>query len=129
MDVLGFALENYNAIGRWRTVDGKFPIDSAGTMPGGKSFSGPGEMKTVLLSRLPEFAHCVSEKMLIYALGRGLQPFDRPAVSEINNNWKAADYPFQSLIFEVVRSLPFQQRRGELVTAKPKAATKETAQR
>jgi cytochrome c553 len=131
MDVLGFGLENYNAIGRWRVMDGKFAIDSAGTLPGGKTFSSPAEMKTVLLGNLPEIARCLSEKMTIYALGRGLQPFDRPAVNEINADWKAADYPFQTLVYEVVRSLPFQSRRGEAVTANPKSVPvpKETALR
>ncbi|MGD1068606.1 MAG: DUF1592 domain-containing protein [Bryobacteraceae bacterium] len=127
MDVLGFGLENYNAIGRWRTLDGKFPIDSGGTLPGGKTFSTPAEMKTVLIDNLPEIARCVSEKMLIYALGRGLQPFDRPVVSEINADWKAANYPFQTLIYETVHSLPFQSRRGETVTAKPATIKKEIA--
>jgi len=126
MDVLGFGLENYNAIGRWRLMDGKFPIDSAGTLPGGKTFSSPAEMKTVLLSNLPEIARCLSEKMMIYALGRGLQPFDRPALNEINSDWKAQSYPFQTLVFEVARSLPFQERRGEAVTSKS-APNKETA--
>jgi hypothetical protein len=123
MDVLGFGLENYNAIGRWRNMDGKFPIDSGGTLPGGKTFATPAEMKTVLLSNMPEIARCVSEKMMIYALGRGLQPYDRPVLNQINADWKAQDYPFQTLIYEVVRSLPFQERRGEAVSSninKPK---------
>ena len=70
-------------------------------------------MKTALLNDLPEVARCVSEKMLIYALGRGLQPFDRPIVSQINTDWKAADYPFQTLIYETVHSLPFQSRAAK----------------
>jgi len=124
MDVLGFGLENYNAIGRWRAVDGKFPIDSGGTLPGGKTFTSPAEMKTLLLYNMPEIARCVTEKMMIYALGRGLQPFDRPVMNQIDADWKAKDYPFQTLIYEVVHSLPFQERRGEAVTGKPNTTIK-----
>jgi hypothetical protein len=127
MDVLGFGLENYNAIGRWRAMDGKFPIDAGGTLPGGKTFTSPAEMKALLLDNLPDFARCVSEKMLVYALGRGLQPFDRPVVNQIDADWKADHYAFQDLIYGVVRSLPFQSRRGEAVTAKPKSVQKEVA--
>ena len=127
MDVLGFGLENYNAIGRWRNADGRFPIDSGGTLPGGKTFASPAGMKAVLLDNLPEIARCVTEKMLIYALGRGLQPFDRPVVSSIDQQWKAAGYPFRTLIYETVHSLPFQSRRGETVSANPAAVKKEIA--
>lgn len=126
MDVLGFGLENYNGIGKWRTADGKFPIDAGGTLPGGKSFTTAAEMKKILLDQEPEFARCVTEKLMIYALGRGLQTFDRPTVKTINERLKAKDYPFQDLIYEVIHSLPFQSRRGELMT-KRDAGLKETA--
>ena len=113
MDVLGFGLENYNGIGKWRTHDGKFPIDVAGTMPNGKSFSTPAEMRTLLKEDLPQVAHCLTEKMMTYAIGRGMQPFDRRAMDEVGRKLADSDYKFQTLIYEVVRSLPFQQRRGE----------------
>jgi hypothetical protein len=113
MDPLGFGLENYDGIGKWRTMDGKFPVDSSGTLPNGKMFATPAEMRSLLRSQLPQFARCMAEKMLTYSLGRGLGPGDRRSVDEILRNWSAADYPFQSLIYEVVRSLPFQARRGE----------------
>lgn len=128
MDVLGFALENYNGVGKWRTVDGKFPIDSSGILPGGKSFQTASEMKAVLLDQMPDFARCVTEKMMVYALGRGLQPYDKPTIKAIGAKLQPANYPFQSLIFEVVRSLPFQSRRGELVSRKD-ANSKEIAHR
>ncbi len=115
MDPLGFGLENYNAIGKWRTMDGKFPVDASGTLPGGKSFSTPAEMRALLISQLPQFAQAVTEKMLTYALGRGLKPEDREAVGEITVRWAAGNYAFQDLIFEVVRSFPFQDRRGERI--------------
>ena len=116
MDPLGFGLENYDGIGKWRTRDGRFPVDATGTLPNGKSFSDPAGMRSVLKSQLPQFARCMVEKMLTYSLGRGVGPADRRTVDEIARNWAASGYPFQSLIFEVVRSLPFQSRRGESVT-------------
>lgn len=128
MDPLGFGLENYNGIGKWRTMDGKFPVDASGTLPNGKTFSTPAEMRSLLRTKLPDFARGITEKMLIYSLGRGMQSYDRRTVDEITKNWAEGDYPFQNLIFEVVRSLPFQSRRGELsssVISKPK----EVAQR
>ena len=116
MDVLGFGLDNYNGIGKWRTMDGKFPIDATGTLPGGKKFATPAEMKTILLNDMPEFAHCVTEKLMIYALGRGLQRYDAPSVNQIQSKLAPKNYPFQAMVFEVIHSLPFQQRRPETQT-------------
>jgi hypothetical protein len=113
MDVLGFGLENYDAIGRWRTMDGKFPIDVSGTMPNGKSFTTPAGMRSMLTADMDEFARCIVEKMLTYSLGRGLEEYDRRTVTGINRNLKASGYRFQTLVFEIVKSLPFQSRRGE----------------
>ncbi len=113
MDPLGFGLENYNAIGEWRTQDGKFPIDSSGTLPSGKSFTTPAQMKAILKSNPRAFAQCVTEKMLTYALGRGLERYDRPAVNKIVDRLQANDYKFSEIISGIVESLPFQMRRGE----------------
>ena len=113
MDALGFGLENYDAIGRWRTMDGKFPVDSTGTLPNGKSFAKPAELMSLLKEDLTDFSHCLTEKMLTYALGRGLERYDRRAVDEIGRKLAASDYRFQTLIHEIVASLPFQSRRGE----------------
>jgi hypothetical protein len=115
MDSLGFGLENYDGIGKWRTNDGKFPIDAKGTLPNGKTFADPAEMRAAMKTQLPQFARCMVEKMLTYSLGRGIGATDRRTLDEIQRKWAAADYPFQSLIFEVVNSLPFQSRRGESV--------------
>ena len=114
MDVLGFGLENYDAVGKWRTMDGKFPVDSSGTLPNGKSFSSPAELRVLLKGELPEFSRCLIEKMLTYSLGRGLERYDTRTVDEINRKLAAAGYPFQALIHEIVRSVPFQLRRGEV---------------
>jgi mono/diheme cytochrome c family protein len=113
MDPLGFGLENYDAIGKWRTVDGAFPVDSSGTLPSGKSFSSPAEMREVLSGMLPEFSRALTEKMLTYSLGRGLERYDRPTIQDISRRLAASDAGLQTLIGEVVRSLPFQSRRGE----------------
>jgi len=113
MDVLGFGLENYDAIGQWRARDGKFPVDSSGTFPNGKSFSSPAEMRVLLKEDLPDFARCLVEKMLTYSLGRGLERYDRRAVDEIGRKLAVSGYRFQTLLDEIVRSLPFQSRRGE----------------
>jgi hypothetical protein len=122
MDVLGFGLENYDAIGKWRRMDGKFPVDASGTLPGGKSFSSPAQMRALLKADLSEFSRCLIEKLLTYALGRGLERYDRRTVDRLNRDLAAAGYGLQTLIHEVVGSLPFQSRRGE-------AAPKEVARR
>jgi len=117
MDPLGFALENYDAIGKWRTTDGGFPVDSSGVLPGGKRFSNPAEMRQILSERLPDITRMLTEKLLVYSLGRGLQRYDRPVVNEITRTVAASGYGFQTLVREVVRSLPFQSRRAETVSA------------
>ncbi len=120
MDVLGFGLENYDAIGRWRTTDGKFPIDSSGAFPSGKTFNGPAEMKVLLHDNMPEFVRCLAEKLLTYGLGRGVESYDRPVVETLVRQTAAADNKMQPLILGIVHSLPFQQRRGEARTVATK---------
>jgi hypothetical protein len=113
MDPLGFGLENFDAIGRWRTQDGKFPIDASGTLPDGKTFNGPAELKTYLTGKRETFAAALSEKMLIYALGRGLERSDKQVVKTIARNLGDDGYKFSSLVMEIVSSLPFQNRKGD----------------
>jgi hypothetical protein len=125
MDVLGFGLENYDAIGRWRTTDGKFPIDSTGAFPNGKSFAGPAEMKTLLRDSMPEFTRCLAEKMLTYSLGRGIETFDRRTVRDIVQQTAQQDYKFQAMISAVIHSVAFQRRRGETA---PKQITTKVSQ-
>jgi len=127
MDVLGFGLENYDAIGKWRTMDGKFPVDVSGTFPNGKSFSTPAEMKVLLKEELPDFARCIIEKMLTYSLGRGLERYDRKTIDEIGRKLSVSGYRFQTLICEIVQSLPFQSRRGEALLTKEGMKPKEVA--
>jgi mono/diheme cytochrome c family protein len=129
MDVLGFGLENYDAIGRWRTVDGKFPIDSSGTFPNGKSFKSPAEMRELLKGELPDFARCLTEKMMTYALGRGVEPYDRRTLNDVTKRLAASGYQFQTLIYEIARSLPFQSRRGEAIRSSNEVKAKEVSKR
>jgi hypothetical protein len=114
MDPLGFGLENYDAIGKWRDRDGKFPVDASGVLPNGKTFSTPAEMRAILTSQLPQFSRTLTEKLLTYALGRGLKPYDSRTVDGINQELERNEYRFQSLIHQIVNSLPFQSRRGEI---------------
>ncbi|MDQ1471718.1 MAG: hypothetical protein QOJ99_3198 [Bryobacterales bacterium] len=111
MDPLGFGLENFNAIGEWREQDGKFPIDASGVLPDGRTFRGPDELKTILRANKDAFAECVTEKMLTYALGRGLERYDRPATKEITAKLAKSDYRFSTLVMGIVDSMPFQMRR------------------
>jgi hypothetical protein len=113
MDPLGFGLENFDAIGAWRTHDGKFPIDASGTLPDGRSFQGPQELKAIIKADREAFVECLTEKLLTYALGRGLERYDRPAVKQIAARVAASDYRFSSLVLEIASSLPFQMRRGD----------------
>jgi hypothetical protein len=115
LDPLGFALENYDAIGKWRANDGKFPVDSTATLPDGSQVSGPAEMRRALSAHLPQFAECLAGKMMIYALGRGIEDYDHRTIAALTRRWQSDEYRFQTLIFEVVKSVPFQSRRGEPV--------------
>jgi len=113
IDPLGFGLENFDAIGAWRTEEGKFPIDSSGTLPDGRSFRGPQELRAIVKANRQAFAEGVTAKLLTYALGRGLESYDKPAVRKIAGQVAANDYRFSGLVLEIVRSVPFQMRGGE----------------
>ena len=113
MDPLGFALENFDAIGSWRAAsEAGLPIDASATMPSGVDFEGPAGLRRVLLSRGEDFARAVTEKLLAYALGRGLEYTDRPAVRQILRDAAAEDYRWSSIVLGIVKSTPFQWRRS-----------------
>ncbi len=112
MDALGFALENFDAVGAWRTSDGYFPIDSSAELPDGRSFSGPRGLKSILRDSQESFVRCLTEKLLTYALGRGIEPYDRPAIDQVVSAVKAGDYKFSTLALGIIHSDPFQKRRG-----------------
>ena len=112
MDPLGFGLENFNAIGAWRTADGKLPLDVSGSLPDGRSFQTPAQLKALLKGDREAFVRGLTEKLLMYALGRGLERYDRPAVMGITANLASQDYRFPQLILGIVNSLPFQMRHA-----------------
>lgn len=112
MDPLGFGLENFDPIGRWRTRIGEQPVDASGILPGGERFEGPAELKKVLLNRKEEFIRNVTQKMLAYGLGRGLEYYDSPTVKKIGQVLAENNYRCSVLIAEIVKSFPFQFRRN-----------------
>lgn len=120
MDPIGFGLENFNAIGEWRDKDGKFPIDASGVLPDGRKFNGPVELEKILRGNADAFADCMTEKMLTYALGRGIERYDRPAVKQITARMAANDYRFSSLVMGIVESMPFQMTKVNPATVSQK---------
>ena len=117
MDPIGLALENYDAIGRWRTIDYGQPIDPAGELPGGEKIKGPADLiRNIGGKNADKFVRCLSEKMLVYGLGRGLEYYDRCAIDKIQAKLIQDDYRFSILIYEIVSSDPFQRKgvRDEL---------------
>ena len=113
IDPIGFGLENFDAIGRWRETDNGQPVDATGTLPGGERFEGPVELKRILLERREEFARMVTSQMLKFALGRDLQYFDEPTVQQIGDTVIENDYSAATLVAEVIQSYPFRFRKGD----------------
>ena len=113
IDPPGFVLENFDALGRWRSVEAGQPVDARGGLPGGAEFAGVSGLEEALLARPELFARTLTEKLLIYALGRGTEYYDAPAVRMIVANARDDEYRFSRLILGVVQSVPFQMRRSE----------------
>jgi hypothetical protein len=113
MDPLGFALEHFDAVGKWRTVDAGTPIDASGTLLDGSTFNGLEGLRALLQGRSDQFASTVTEKLLAYAVGRGLEHYDLPAVRTILHDAAPNDYQWSSIILGIVNSVPFQMRRAE----------------
>ena len=117
MDPIGMALENYDAIGRWRTLDFGQPIDTSGELPGGDKIKGPADLiRNISGKNADKFARCLAEKLLVYGLGRGLEYYDRCAIDKIQVALVQDDYKFSTLIYQIVTSDPFQRKgvRDEL---------------
>ena len=110
MDPLGFGLENFNAIGAWRDQDGTGSVDASGLLPSGRAFRGHQELKQVLMDSRSDFVQGLAEKLMIYALGRGLERYDRPTLAAITDALPAAEYRFSELVLGIAKSLPFQMR-------------------
>ncbi|HXX93816.1 MAG TPA: DUF1592 domain-containing protein, partial [Planctomycetota bacterium] len=113
MDSIGFALENYNAVGAWRTKDGNFDIDPEGVFADGTSFKGFPELRTILLAKKEKFARCLVEKLMIFGLGRGIEPYDERPIDRIESALARDGFRFSTLVAEIVKSDPFRLRRGK----------------
>ena len=113
MDPLGFALENFDAIGGWRTTDGAAPIDASGALPNGSTFNGLAGLRPILLAQREQFVRTVTGKLMTYALGRGVEYYDQPVIRKIAREAAASDYHWSSIILGIVQSMPFQMRRSD----------------
>ena len=113
MDPLGFALENFDGVGRWRTEDAGATIDASGKLPDGTAFQGPAGLSNLLLTKYQDdFVRTATEKLLTYALGRGVEYYDYPAIRAIDREAARDHYRISSLILAIVKSTPFQMRRA-----------------
>jgi hypothetical protein len=113
MDGIGFAFENFNAIGEYRSKDAGFDIDPSGTMPDGSSFKGVAELKAMLGMKKDLFSRCLTKKLMTYALGRGVEYYDQRAVNKIVAALEQNDYKFSTLVVEIAKSDPFRLCRGK----------------
>jgi hypothetical protein len=119
IDPIGFGLENYDLLGRWRSEDGGQPIDAKGELPDGMKFDGPAELKQVLLGRKDELIRHLTRNMLGFALGRGLTVEDHCTIEEIAKKVREGDYRSHVLVAEIVCSVPFRYRAPEAGPASP----------
>jgi hypothetical protein len=111
MDPIGFAMENFDAVGKWRERDAGVTIDSSGVFPDGSKFEGVAGLKKALLRHPDEFVGTVAEKLLMYAIGRNVQYYDEPAVRAIVRDAARNNYTFGAMVAAVVKSTPFQMRQ------------------
>jgi hypothetical protein len=109
---MGFALENFSAIGRWRATEYGLPIDSTGAFPDGSEFRNPGEFRKLLAAQSDVFVKTVTTKLLTYAIGRGVEYYDMPAVRKIMQTSSPSNYQWSALIRAIITSLPFQMNRS-----------------
>jgi hypothetical protein len=113
MDPLGFALENFDGVGRWRSDEDGRPIDPSGVLADGAKVDGPGSLREALVAKREEFVWTVASKLLTYATGRGAEYYDAPAIRKIVREAGADDYRWSSLILGITKSVPFQMRAIE----------------
>jgi len=113
MDPIGFAMDNFDAVGRWRDTDAGQAIDASGVLPEGTRFNGVAELKKALLRNPEQFVDAIAEKLLMYAIARNVQYYDRPAIRTIVRQAAASNYTFASLVLGVVKSAPFQMRKSQ----------------
>jgi hypothetical protein len=117
MDPIGFALENFDAVGRWRSTSDGAPIDASGVFPDGTQFTGVAGLRKLLMSRPEEFLATLAGKLLTYALGRDLEYSDLPAVRKIVRDAASRDYRWSALLSAIVDSTPFQMSVAKGVPA------------
>jgi hypothetical protein len=111
MDPIGFAMENFDAVGRWRSsAENGQTIDASGTLPDGTRFNGPAELEKLLANYPDQFVTVVAEKLFVYALGRGIEYYDQPTIREMVRGASHDNYSFASLALQLVKSTPFTQR-------------------
>jgi mono/diheme cytochrome c family protein len=114
MDPIGFGFENYDGVGKWRDEDGDYPVDAGGKLLSGEDFRDAGELKKILVDKKrDEFLECLASKLLTFALGRGMEYYDRPSIDAVVKNLAKNQYRFSALVTGVVKSPAFQLRRGE----------------
>jgi hypothetical protein len=111
MDPVGFSLENFDAVGRWRSTEAGQPVDASGGLSDGSTFVGVAALERGLLQRPEHFAGTLAEKLMIFALGRGIEPFDAPAIRQIVREAKSDNFRFSAVILGIVNSTPFQMRK------------------
>ena len=113
MDAIGFGLENFDAVGGWRDSDGKNKVDATGTLPGNQKFDGPAELRKILMGQGDKFRRCLAEKLLTFALGRGLEYYDKCVLDDLVAKLKGGSDKFSALVLAIVQSEPFQQRNAK----------------
>jgi hypothetical protein len=119
MDPLGLALENFDGLGRWRATTATpsnpvgNPIDASGVLPDGTKFNGPAGLRQVILKKQDQFVAAFTERLLTYALGRGVEYYDAPAIRRIKREAAASDYRWSAMITSIVNSMPFQMSRSK----------------
>jgi hypothetical protein len=113
MDPAGFAMENYDAIGRWRTHESGKEIDASGGLPDGSTFTGVDGLQKALMARPEAFVGTMTEKLMTYSLGRGVSFPDAPAIRKIVRDSREGGYHFSALVLGIVNSAPFQMRRTQ----------------
>jgi hypothetical protein len=113
MDPIGFSLDEFDAIGRTRTSDGGVPVDATGALPDGRTIEGVNGLRALIVGQREQFVRTVTEKLLTYAIGRGVEYYDMPTIRGIVRDAAADDYRWSSIILGIVNSHPFQMRRRE----------------
>jgi hypothetical protein len=116
MDPIGFSLENYDAVGRWREFEGTLNVDTAGVFPNGAAISSVGELENAILERPQMFVRTLTEKLMTFGLGRAVEAFDGPAIRIIESAAAKDDYRFSSIVTGIVLSEPFRMRSNENAT-------------